>query len=106
MPRIGVPAAWQKSSVSETLAAMAAHVPEMVTRLVEARKDSGLTQVQVAAPLGKPQSYVSERGERRIDPIELGAVCRDLWAGLARRLEKTLIGATQRLVSRSRKAAL
>jgi len=46
---------------------------EMVTRLVQARKDAGLTQVQVAAQLGKPQSYVYkvERGERRIDPIEL-----------------------------------
>ncbi len=37
--------------------------------LVQARKSSGLTQVQAAKGLGKPQSYVSkyENGERRLD---------------------------------------
>lgn len=37
--------------------------------LVKARLSSGLTQVQVAKKLGRPQSYVSkyERGERRLD---------------------------------------
>jgi transcriptional regulator with XRE-family HTH domain len=46
---------------------------QMVKRLVRARKDAGLTQVQVAERLGKPQSYVSkvERAERRVDPVEL-----------------------------------
>jgi transcriptional regulator with XRE-family HTH domain len=40
---------------------------------VDARHSQGLTQVQLAVRLGKPQSYVSklERGERRIDLIEL-----------------------------------
>lgn len=40
--------------------------------LVEAREKAGLTQVEVAARLGKPQSYVSkyERGERRLDFTE------------------------------------
>jgi transcriptional regulator with XRE-family HTH domain len=43
-------------------------------RLREARKASGLTQVEVAAKLDHPQSYVSksESGERRIDVVELG----------------------------------
>ncbi|PIW29645.1 MAG: XRE family transcriptional regulator [Rhodospirillales bacterium CG15_BIG_FIL_POST_REV_8_21_14_020_66_15] len=42
------------------------------TLLVEARKASGMTQQDVAAKLGKPQSYVSkyETGERRLDVIE------------------------------------
>lgn len=37
--------------------------------LIAARERSGLTQVQIAAQLGKPQSYISkyERGERRLD---------------------------------------
>lgn len=37
--------------------------------LVSAREKSGLTQVQIATKLGKPQSYISkyERGERRLD---------------------------------------
>jgi transcriptional regulator with XRE-family HTH domain len=40
--------------------------------LITARKTSGLTQVDLAAKLHKPQSYVSkfERGERRLDIIE------------------------------------
>ena len=40
--------------------------------LIAAREESGLTQVQVAGKLKKPQSYVSkiERGERRLDVIE------------------------------------
>lgn len=39
---------------------------------MQARIDAGLTQVQVADKLGKPQSFVSkyERGERRIDFTE------------------------------------
>lgn len=42
------------------------------TLLVEAREKAGMTQVEVAARLGKPQSYVSkyERGERRLDFTE------------------------------------
>jgi len=46
---------------------------QLLHRLREARKHAGLTQVQVAKALRKPQSFVSkvEVGERRIDPIEL-----------------------------------
>jgi transcriptional regulator with XRE-family HTH domain len=37
--------------------------------LIEARENAGMTQVQVAELLSKPQSFVSkyERGERRLD---------------------------------------
>lgn len=37
--------------------------------MIRAREKSGLTQVQVAGALGKPQSFVSkyERGDRRLD---------------------------------------
>jgi len=40
--------------------------------IVQARRDAGLTQVEVAARLRKPQSFISkfERGERRIDVPE------------------------------------
>lgn len=40
--------------------------------LIQARHHRGLTQIQLAEILGKPQSYVSkyERGERRLDVIE------------------------------------
>lgn len=42
-------------------------------KLVQARKDTGLTQAEVARRLGKPQSFVSkiESGERRVDFVEL-----------------------------------
>ncbi len=55
---------------------MASHADDyrrMLERLREARIAAGLTQVQVAKRLGKPQSFVSkvELGERRIDPVEL-----------------------------------
>lgn len=45
----------------------------MVERIKQARQEAGLKQEEVAARLGKPQSYVSkvERAERRIDPPEL-----------------------------------
>lgn len=40
--------------------------------LTQAREDVGMTQVQVATKLGKPQSYVSkyESGDRRLDITE------------------------------------
>ncbi len=42
-------------------------------RLRKAREEAGLTQLQVAEALGKPQSFVSkfETGERRVDFVEL-----------------------------------
>lgn len=44
----------------------------LLSLLVEARKAKGLTQADVAAALGKPQSFVAkyENGERRIDVVE------------------------------------
>jgi transcriptional regulator with XRE-family HTH domain len=48
--------------------------------LVQARKDSGLTQVDLAARLSRPQSFVSkfERGERRVDVVEFLEISRAL----------------------------
>lgn len=42
-------------------------------RLKRARVDAGLTQVEIAARLGRPQTWVSkcELGERRVDFVEL-----------------------------------
>ncbi|WP_199562952.1 helix-turn-helix domain-containing protein [Simplicispira sp. 110] len=56
------------------------HYSVLRTRLVELREAKGITQAEVAAKLGKPQSYVSkyERGERRLDIIELIAVANAL----------------------------
>ena len=41
------------------------------------RKASGLTQEEVAARMGKPQSFISKSvsGERRMDLVEIVAFC-------------------------------
>ena len=46
---------------------------KFLVRLCQARKEKGLTQIDVAKTLGKHQSYVAkcENGERRVDIIEL-----------------------------------
>ena len=56
------------------------------TLLKRIRADAGMTQKQLAAALGRPQSYVSkcESGERRLDVLELREVCNALGVTLAR----------------------
>ncbi|MGA2814666.1 MAG: helix-turn-helix transcriptional regulator [Candidatus Acidiferrum sp.] len=46
---------------------------EFTVRLVQARKDAGLTQAEVAKKLKKAHSFISkcELGERRVDFVEL-----------------------------------
>jgi ribosome-binding protein aMBF1 (putative translation factor) len=55
---------------------------ELLRVLVSARRDAGLRQVDLAARLGKPQSFVSkvERGERRLDVVELIVLIRAIGA--------------------------
>lgn len=54
------------------------------------RREAGLGQAEVGRRLGRPQSFVSkyEAGQRRLDLVELRAVCRvlgwDLRAFVAR----------------------
>ena len=56
------------------------HYKEFRELLIESRKNANLTQAELSARLGKPQSFVSkyERGERRLDVIEFGEVARAL----------------------------
>lgn len=53
-----------------------------VDEIVAARKEAGLTQVQLSERLGKPQQFVSryENYERRIDIVELVVIARALRA--------------------------
>jgi transcriptional regulator with XRE-family HTH domain len=46
---------------------------QFLRRLRAAREEAGLTQVEVAKALRRPQSFVSkcESGERRVDVVEL-----------------------------------
>ena len=50
--------------------------------LIEARDRSGLTQVQLAKTLGRPQSFVSnyETGQRRVEVADFILICRALGA--------------------------
>ncbi|UXY09684.1 helix-turn-helix domain-containing protein [Kosakonia sp. ML.JS2a] len=44
----------------------------VITALKKARKERGITQVQLAEALGRPQSFIAkiESGERRLDVVE------------------------------------
>lgn len=50
----------------------------IVDVLVEARRQSGLTQAQLAAKVGKDQTFVSliERSQRRVDVLEFYALAK------------------------------
>jgi len=63
--------------------------------LVELRTSAGLSQVELAERLGQSQSFVSkvERGDRRLDLIQLRSICLTLGTTLpdfVRRLERRL----------------
>ncbi len=47
---------------------------ELLKKLRSARLEASLTQIEASKKLKKPQSYLSkiERGERKIEAIELG----------------------------------
>lgn len=48
----------------------------LVAVLIEARQASGLTQAELAARVGKDQTFISiiERGQRRVDVLEFVAL--------------------------------
>lgn len=60
------------------------------TLLLALRKEAGLRQIELAARLGCPQSFVSkyESGQRRLDLIELDAICEALGISLDEFIER------------------
>jgi transcriptional regulator with XRE-family HTH domain len=60
------------------MARRSAAYKHFLARLRQARIKAGLTQVDVAKKLRRPQSYVSkcESGERRVDVVELAEFAR------------------------------
>jgi transcriptional regulator with XRE-family HTH domain len=76
-------------------------VAALLKTLKSLRLEAGLSQAQVAKALGVPQSFVSkyESGERRLDFLELRAVCAALRTGLSGfidRFEETLAASARR----------
>ena len=67
--------------------------------LRETRMEAGLTQTQLARKIGETQTFVSkcERGERRVDVIELRTFCRAFGISL-----KQLVSALEKAISRMR----
>jgi transcriptional regulator with XRE-family HTH domain len=71
----------------------------LVGVLVEARRNAGLTQTELAERIGKDQKFISliERSQRRVDVIEFCALARALgvdpvalYGGLVKRLPPKL----------------
>ena len=52
----------------------------LMKMLATARKNVGLTQQQLAAKIGEKQNFISkyERGERRLDALEITAISRPI----------------------------
>jgi transcriptional regulator with XRE-family HTH domain len=67
--------------------------------LKKARQDAGLTQTELARKIGETQTLVSkcERGERRIDVIELHTFCRAFGVSL-----KQFVAALDRAIGRTK----
>ena len=65
---------------------------EFIAFIASVRKAAGITQVELAERLGKPQSFVSkvERGERRLDVIEFCQVAEALGENPATLLDKSI----------------
>lgn len=63
---------------------------ELIGFIASVRKAAGITQVELAERLGKPQSFVSkvERGERRLDVIEFCQVAVALGCDPAKLLQE------------------
>ncbi|WP_339955162.1 helix-turn-helix domain-containing protein [Yoonia sp. 2307UL14-13] len=63
---------------------------KMLNALVEARRDAGLSQAQLAQRIGKPASFVGkyELGERRVDVIELLVVLKAIDADSQKLIRK------------------
>lgn len=70
----------KKTTHAETRRSKKAHTAALQTvydaivqRLIEARRESGLTQREVSAQIGRAHSFLSkcETGERRVDVLEL-----------------------------------
>lgn len=71
---------WDFTLLRVTRSAFSRKYQHLRKVLAEARLAAGVTQVELARQLGRPQSFVSkfERGERRLDVVEFLEITRAL----------------------------
>lgn len=52
----------------------------LIKQLVDCRKEKGMTQAQLSACMGKPQSFIAkiENKERRVDIVEFLELCKHM----------------------------
>ena len=76
-----------------------AHYAIFLKMLKKARQNADLTQTQLAQRIGETQTFVSkcERGERRVDVIELRSFCRAFGLTL-----KQFVTALERAIGKGR----
>ena len=69
--------------------------------LKKAREDAGLTQTQLAQKIGETQTFISkcERGERRVDVVELRTFCQAFGVSL-----KQFVATLERAMSRVKRS--
>jgi DNA-binding transcriptional regulator YiaG len=69
----------------------------LVQLLHDARTNAGVTQVELAKLLHRPQSFVSkyESGQRRLDLVEIREICRVLGVGFVDLVEQWEQGITK-----------
>ena len=74
-------------------------IPGNLQLLKKTRQDAMLTQAQLARKIGETQTFISkcERGERRIDVVELDTFCRAFGVSL-----KQFVGKLERAISRAK----
>jgi transcriptional regulator with XRE-family HTH domain len=75
------------------------HSAVFLKTLKEARERAGVTQVQLAERLGETRTFVSkcERGERRVDVMELRMFCQAFGLSL-----KQFVGALEKAIAKGR----
>lgn len=85
-----IPSIWNKGKSRMEKTIYSREYAVVLRLLKEARERAGLTQVQLAEKLHQSQSFVSkyERGDRRIDVIQLRTICHILGISLHEFVER------------------
>lgn len=78
------------------------HYQSLLRLLRDLREQAGVTQVELGSRLGNTQTFVSkiERGERRVDVVELTEICEALGADATTAFGRFLDGRNKERIGR------